>query len=78
MPSFLQPDDVAARYESTSGHEPRDFEWYITYAAVQWGVVGLITGLRSVHFGEREMPDDVDDLLYNRASLEPMVGRGGR
>jgi hypothetical protein len=37
-------------------------------------VVGLITGLRGVHFGERDMPDDVDDLLYNRQSLEPIVG----
>jgi aminoglycoside phosphotransferase (APT) family kinase protein len=74
MPEFLRPDDVASRYEAMSGYAPRDFDWYLTYAAVQWGVVGLITGLRAVHFGEREMPDDVDDLLYNRASLEPMVG----
>ena len=56
------------------GHAPRDLDWYIAYAAVQWGVVGLITGLRSVHFGERELPDDIDDLLYNRGSLEPIVG----
>jgi len=34
----------------------------------------LITGLRSVHFGERDLPDDIDELLYNRGSLEPIVG----
>ena len=73
MPDFLRPEDVAARYAAVSGYALRDFDWYITYAAVQWGVVGLITGLRSVHFGEREMPDDIDDLLYNRGSLEPML-----
>jgi aminoglycoside phosphotransferase (APT) family kinase protein len=73
MPDFLRPDDVASRYEEVSGHTPRDLDWYIAYAAVQWGVVGLITGLRAVHFGEREMPDDVDELLYNRGSLEPIV-----
>ncbi len=74
MPGFLQPDDVAARYEEASGYAPRDLDWFIAYAAVQWGVVGLITGLRSVHFGERELPDDIDELLYNRGSLEPIVG----
>jgi aminoglycoside phosphotransferase (APT) family kinase protein len=74
MATFLQPDDVAARYEALTGYAPRDFDWYIAYAAVQWGVVGLITGLRGVHFGEREMPDDIDDLLYNRQSLEPILG----
>jgi aminoglycoside phosphotransferase (APT) family kinase protein len=74
MPDFLRPDDAAAAYEKASGHAPRDLDWYIAYAAVQWGVVGLITGLRSVHFGERDLPDDIDDLLYNRGSLEPIVG----
>ena len=74
MPSFLQPDDVAARYEAQSSHSPRDLDFYIAYAAVQWGIVGLITGLRAVHFGERELPDDVDELLYARASIEPLLG----
>jgi aminoglycoside phosphotransferase (APT) family kinase protein len=74
MPDFLRPDDVAARYEAVAGYAPRDLDWYIAYAAVQWGVVGLITGLRAVHFGERDMPDDIDDLLYNRGSLEPILG----
>jgi len=73
MPQFMQPDDVAARYEQASGASVRDLDFYITYAGVQWGIVGLITGLRSVHFGEREMPDSVDDLLYNRPSLERLL-----
>jgi len=73
MPHFMQPDDVAARYEQTTGVAVRDLDFYITYAGVQWGIVGLITGLRSVHFGEREMPEAVDDLLYNRPSLERLL-----
>ena len=73
MPQFMQPDEVAARYEQTTGLSVRDLDFYITYAGVQWGIVGLITGLRSVHFGEREMPEEVDDLLYNRPSLERLL-----
>jgi aminoglycoside phosphotransferase (APT) family kinase protein len=73
MPDFMRPDDVAARYEQESGITVRDLDFYITYAGVQWGIVGLITGLRSVHFGEREMPEAVDDLLYNRPSLERLL-----
>ena len=40
---------------------------------MQWGIVGLRTGLRQVHFGEREMPDDVDELLLNRQGFERML-----
>lgn len=73
MPDFLRPDDVAATYESLTGYAPRDLEWYMTYAATQWGIVFLRTGQRAVRFGEQEMPDDVDDLLRNREPLERML-----
>jgi aminoglycoside phosphotransferase (APT) family kinase protein len=73
MPHLLQPEEAAARYEKTAGIAPRDLEFYAGYAAVQWGIVGLITGRRSVHFGEREQPEDIDELMLNRASLERLV-----
>jgi aminoglycoside phosphotransferase (APT) family kinase protein len=73
MPDFLRIDDVVARYEGTSGVSVGDLGWFLTYAAVQWGIVGLITGARGVHFGEREMPDDIDELLINRPLIERFV-----
>jgi aminoglycoside phosphotransferase (APT) family kinase protein len=73
MPDFLRRDDVAAAYESATGHGLRHLDFYLTYAAVQWAIVFLRTGLRQVHFGEIEMPDDVDALLRNGASLERML-----
>ena len=73
MPDFLRRDDVATAYESLTGHGLRHLEFYLTYAAVQWAIVFLRTGLRQVHFGEIEMPDDVDALLRNGASLERML-----
>lgn len=69
MPGFLQPDDVAAEYERLSGHTPHDLEWFIAYAAVQFGIVGLRTGQRSVHFGERPAPADADELVMNASYL---------
>ncbi|MBI2709237.1 MAG: phosphotransferase family protein [Actinobacteria bacterium] len=70
MPGFLRPDDVATTYESLTGHGPRHLDWYTTYAAVQWGIVFLRTGSRSIALGEREAPADVDDLLHHRSTLE--------
>lgn len=73
MPHFMRRDDAATTYESRTGYTPRDLDFYLTYAGVQWGIVGLRTGFRSVHFAEREMPDDVDDLLLNRQPLEDLL-----
>jgi aminoglycoside phosphotransferase (APT) family kinase protein len=73
MPDFLRPDDVAARYEHLTGHAPRHLDWYLTYASVQWGVVFLRTGLRAVHFGEREMETEVDAFLHHRDLLTQML-----
>jgi aminoglycoside phosphotransferase (APT) family kinase protein len=73
MPDFLRRDDVVAAYESTTGHSPRHLDFYLTYAAVQWAIVFLRTGLRQVHFGEIEMPDEVDGLLRNGEPLERML-----
>jgi aminoglycoside phosphotransferase (APT) family kinase protein len=73
MPHFLRPDDVAGTYESLTGHTPGHLAFYGTYAAVQFGIVFLRTGLRQVRFGEAEMPADVDDLILNREPLARMV-----
>ncbi len=73
MPDFLRRDDVVTAYESITGHRLRHLDFHLTYAAVQWAIVFLRTGLRQVHFGEIGMPDDVDDLLRNGASLERML-----
>jgi aminoglycoside phosphotransferase (APT) family kinase protein len=78
MPEFLRVDDVTSRYEQLTGYAPRDLEWFLTYAAVQWGIVFLRTGLRAVHFGERSMPAEVDDFHHHRSLLEAMLSRSPR
>lgn len=73
MPDFLRREDVVARYRAASGYEPRDLDFFEVYAAVQWAIVFLRTGTRQVRFGEREMPADPDELLYNREPLQRML-----
>jgi aminoglycoside phosphotransferase (APT) family kinase protein len=73
MPDFLRRDDVVARYTAATGYELHDLDFFETYSAVQWAIVFLRTGARSVRFGEREMPEDPDELLYNREPLQRML-----
>ena len=73
MPDFLRPDDVAAHYQSLTGHEIRDLEFHLAYAATQWAVVFLRTGQRQAHFGERELPDNLEELIYSRDLLDRMI-----
>jgi aminoglycoside phosphotransferase (APT) family kinase protein len=73
LPTFLDRDEVAAYYARRTGYTPRELDWYITFSAIQYAIVFLRTGARSVRFGEREMPDDVDELIFNREPLEKML-----
>jgi aminoglycoside phosphotransferase (APT) family kinase protein len=74
MPHFLRLEDLATTYERLSGHAPRDLDWYFTYSAIQLGIVYLRTGMRSVHFGEREAPSDPDELLMNADVIAELIG----
>jgi aminoglycoside phosphotransferase (APT) family kinase protein len=73
MPHFMRPDDVAASYERKTGHTPKDLDFYMAYSAVQWGIVFLRTGFRSVHFGEREMPEDPEEFFHCKELFEEVI-----
>lgn len=73
MPHFLRRDDIAATYESLTGHTPRDLDFHTMYAALRHGIVMSQVQRRAIHYGEAEMPDDVDDLIMHRAMLEAML-----
>jgi aminoglycoside phosphotransferase (APT) family kinase protein len=78
MPGFLRVDEVASHYESLTGYTPRHLDWFLAYASVQWAIVFLRTGLRAVHFGEREMPGEIDELHHHRPLLEEMLSKPPR
>ena len=69
-PSRRRRRDATA---SSPGTRPRDLDWYTAYAAVRHAVIMTRIGMRSAHFGEAEMPDDLDDLVTHRAALEAML-----
>jgi aminoglycoside phosphotransferase (APT) family kinase protein len=73
MPQFMRPADVAATYESFTGHTPRDLEFYLVYASIRHAVVMTRVARRSILFGEMEAPADPDDLIMHRATLEQML-----
>ena len=73
MPQFLRRDDVAATYESLTGHTPRDLDFYTMYAALRHGVIMARVQRRAIHFGQATMPDDVDDLVMHRATRQAML-----
>ena len=73
MPHFLRLADVASTYEAVSGYTPRNLAFFVMYAALRHGIVMSRVQQRSVHFGEAEMPDDPDDLVMHRATLEAML-----
>jgi aminoglycoside phosphotransferase (APT) family kinase protein len=73
MPDFMRLDEVAATYESATGHTPKDLEFYTLYASLRHAIVMSRVARRSILFGEMEMPEDPDDLIMHRATLEQML-----
>jgi aminoglycoside phosphotransferase (APT) family kinase protein len=73
MPGFMRRAEVLDQYEAATGHRCRDMDWYGMLAATRHGVVSLRTGIRGVQFGQAPMPDDVDDLIMHRTTLERML-----
>lgn len=76
MPDFMRREDVCQTYHEITGYKPRDMEFYETYAALRHGIIMARVEHRRIHFGEQAMPgdpDDPDDLVMHRATLERML-----
>jgi aminoglycoside phosphotransferase (APT) family kinase protein len=73
LPHFLRREDVAATYESLTGYTPRDLDFYTMYSALRHGIIMNRIRRRSIRFGEATMPDDPDDLVWHRSTLEEMI-----
>jgi aminoglycoside phosphotransferase (APT) family kinase protein len=73
MPNFMRLDEVTTTYETATGHTPKDLDFYTLYASLRHAIVMSRVAQRSVLFGEMEMPDDPDDMIMHRATLEQML-----
>jgi len=73
LPDFLRRSDVERCYRELSGWPPRDMDFYLTYAALRHAIVMARIKRRMIHFGEDQVPDDPDDYVMHRASLEKLL-----
>ncbi|MDW3219507.1 MAG: phosphotransferase family protein [Acidimicrobiales bacterium] len=73
MPDFLRRDDVVATYEAHSGHTVQNLEFFEVYAALRHAMIMTKVRERSVHFGEAEWSDDLDDCIPHRHVMEQMI-----
>jgi aminoglycoside phosphotransferase (APT) family kinase protein len=73
LPDMFRPDRVAQHYAKASGHQPVDLDWFIVYGALRHGIVMTRATRRGAQFGDQELPEDPDDLVMHRRSLEAML-----
>jgi aminoglycoside phosphotransferase (APT) family kinase protein len=73
LPGFLRRSHVERCYQDLTGWPLRDMDFYLTYAALRHAIVMARIKRRMIHFGEDEPPDDPDDYVMHRASLEQLL-----
>jgi aminoglycoside phosphotransferase (APT) family kinase protein len=73
LPGFLRRSDVERCYTELSGQPLRDMDFYLTYAALRHAIVMARIKRRMIHFGEDQVPEDPDDYVMHRASLEKLL-----
>jgi len=73
LPDFLRRSDVERCYQELSGQPLRDMDFYLTYAALRHAIVMARIKRRMIHFGEDQVPQDPDDYVMHRASLDKLL-----
>ncbi|MFD4181219.1 phosphotransferase family protein [Rhodococcus sp. NPDC058514] len=73
LPTFMRRDDMVARYESLTGHRSRNFEYYSLYASLRHATIMFRVQSRAIAFGQAQQPDDPDDMILHRSTLESML-----
>ncbi|AVL99897.1 phosphotransferase family protein [Gordonia iterans] len=73
LPDFLTREQVAAEYSAVTGYHPRDLDFYTLYAALIHAAVMYRVQTRAIAFGQAAEPDDPDDMIMHRTTLEAML-----
>jgi aminoglycoside phosphotransferase (APT) family kinase protein len=74
FPDFCRADDVQQAYVAAGGREIDDFHWYVVYGSLRFAAIAIRTSLREAAYGNREMPDDPEDLIMHKAMLYEQIG----
>ncbi len=73
MPDFLRREDVAGTYWELTGHRSADLNFYTLYAALRHAVIMFRVQSRAVAFGQAPLPENPDEMIMHRPSLEAML-----
>lgn len=73
LPEVMREEDVRATYLDRTGAALGDLRWFYIYSGVIWCVVFMRTGARRVHFGEVEMPDDIETMFFHAGLLRRLL-----
>jgi len=73
LPGFLRRSEVERSYTEFTGHQLRDMDFYLVYAALRHAIIMARIKHRMIHFGEDEVPADPDDYVLHRASLDQLL-----
>jgi aminoglycoside phosphotransferase (APT) family kinase protein len=65
LPDVLRAEDVRRTYAEITGVEVGDLRWFEIYSGVLWAIVFMRTGTRQAHFGEIELPEDIESLFHH-------------
>lgn len=77
LPDVLREEDVRATYAEITGVEVGDLRWFEIYSGVLWAVVFMRTGTRQAHFGEIELPEDVESLFHHAPLFKGLLEEVG-
>ncbi|MCF2532618.1 phosphotransferase family protein [Yinghuangia soli] len=73
IPNLLRREDVYGQYASLTGHTPKNTQYFEVYAAIRHGVVMARIAHRQAFFGERVMPENLDETVLHRTLIEAML-----
>jgi aminoglycoside phosphotransferase (APT) family kinase protein len=73
LPGFLRRDAVVSSYERLTGHEVRNLDWFLVYAALRHAIVMSRVKRRMIHFGEEQPPATPDDYVMHKEGLERLL-----
>jgi aminoglycoside phosphotransferase (APT) family kinase protein len=73
LPDFLRRSEVERSYAELTGYTLRDMDFYLAYAALRHAIVMSRVKRRMIHFGEDQVPADIDDYVMHRASLNKLL-----
>lgn len=72
-PGLVDRAEMVRAYAERSGHVPQDIEWYLVYAELRQALTSIRVTSRAVHFGERPVPDDPQDLIGDPSHLREVL-----